>query len=620
MKAAGILLQSVAGNVLFLKRGPGGDYPGAWCFPGGRLEEGEDALTAAIRETEEEAVFKADPKQLKEITRSITPTADGSGEVDFTTFLLKKVKEFAPDLAACGEHVAYAWAPAEAPPEPLHPGCAIALRKLQGMDELQTAEAIRDGLLTSPQRYENISLFAMRITGTGVAMRGERKDEAGKVTQKKEYVFRNKDLYLNEEFLRRCSGLPVILEHPKGDMLDSEEFSERIVGTILLPYIVGEEVWGVAKIYDDATAKMMAENQMSTSPAVVWRGIDNNTVMKTEDGVDVLIEGKPTLLDHLAICWQGVWDKGGEPAGIISRKDDDMSDKENDALLKIVTAIGEKLETVNARFDSIQKRFDAEDEKEVATKKADAAARCDEFNFSERKDSDSDEDVKERRDAEEKKLAADMEEAGMPRETAQDKAKKRRDSADEEDKKKMDSKKDADEDEDKKKSAADAAALAASNEELRKQIAELSARVEKGLTVRNDADTAAFGKFQARADAVYSALGGSAPVPHAGESLMLYRKRIAGDLKKHSPRFKDVEFSVVAADEAAFNAMENVLLDEVAAIARSDSSVPEGELREISKMLPTGHRATEFRGNPAVWMGRHNGGKRFAEILLNGKK
>ena len=55
IRAAGVLILSKQGKVLFLKRGPGSDYPGCWAFPGGRQEGDESALQAAVRETREEA-------------------------------------------------------------------------------------------------------------------------------------------------------------------------------------------------------------------------------------------------------------------------------------------------------------------------------------------------------------------------------------------------------------------------------------------------------------------------------------------------------------------------------------------------------------------------------------
>ena len=56
---------------------------------------------------------------------------------------------------------------------------------------------------------------------------------------------------MTDEFLERCNGLPVILDHPDGGNLDSKEFSERAVGSIVLPYKdeAAKEIWGIAKIY-----------------------------------------------------------------------------------------------------------------------------------------------------------------------------------------------------------------------------------------------------------------------------------------------------------------------------------------------------------------------------------
>ena len=45
--AAGILFLAPGKNVLFLKRGPDGDYAGYWCFPGGKQEDGESLIQCA---------------------------------------------------------------------------------------------------------------------------------------------------------------------------------------------------------------------------------------------------------------------------------------------------------------------------------------------------------------------------------------------------------------------------------------------------------------------------------------------------------------------------------------------------------------------------------------------
>jgi len=172
--------------------------------------------------------------------------------------------------------------------------------------EMDIAKRIRDKELTSPQEYKNIMIFALRISGTGVAYR----------SKLNEYVDRPKEEYLCDEFLERCNGLPVIWVHPPKDKLDTESFAEKVIGTICLPYIEGDEVWGIAKIYDMDAAAEMAKTQLSTSPSVIFDDGTNTKIMLA-NGEHILQEGKPSLIDHLAVVPNGVWDKGGEPSGVL---------------------------------------------------------------------------------------------------------------------------------------------------------------------------------------------------------------------------------------------------------------------------------------------------------------
>lgn len=322
IRAAGILFL-VGETALFLRRGNGGSMPNLWCCPGGKQEDGETAGECAIRETAEEAGYEAKPDQLRPWTRTIaraeyapagTPAVEGDvpaepEDVDFTTFVVRLPEQFTPvlDLA---EHDGYCWAPIHGAPQPLHPGVQIALDR-EGMDELGVARAMSQGLLASPQRYENVWLFAIRITGTGVSYRHKRK----------EFVWRDPENYINDDFLARCNGLAVIWEHPEKALLTHKEFHDRKIGTVFLPYLrpdKPDEVWAIAKIYDDEAAEEMNDNVLSTSPAVNFADPTENERVKLEDGKVMLIEGKPSLLDHIAICSNGVWDKGGDPTGVES--------------------------------------------------------------------------------------------------------------------------------------------------------------------------------------------------------------------------------------------------------------------------------------------------------------
>ena len=109
--AAGLALVLPDGMALFLKRAPGHDYPGTWCFPGGMLETNEPPLIGAIRETREETSYIA-PEDAPE------PTLINDGR--YATFKQRVGSQFIPTLD--NENIGWAWAPLDAPPEPLHPG------------------------------------------------------------------------------------------------------------------------------------------------------------------------------------------------------------------------------------------------------------------------------------------------------------------------------------------------------------------------------------------------------------------------------------------------------------------------------------------------------------------
>lgn len=296
-KAAGVLI-ICAGEILFLRRAGDSDHAGEWCIPGGKIEDGETSAEAAVRETAEEAGVVVPIEAIAEWTRTI------NGEVDFTTYVasIGEKPEVVLDETESDE---YAWLPLSNLPSPLHPGMEMVLARF-GMDELAIAEAMSVGKLASPSVYQNLVLFNIRITGTGLSYRIDHD----------EYVWRDPSLYLNERFIKRCNGLIVIWEHPEGTIVDSQEFADRIVGTTFLPYVKGDEVWAITKMYDDAAIHELETNPYSTSPSVTLRKGSNAT--KDLDGEQLLIEGVPALIDHVALCRNGVWDKGGPPDGVES--------------------------------------------------------------------------------------------------------------------------------------------------------------------------------------------------------------------------------------------------------------------------------------------------------------
>jgi 8-oxo-dGTP pyrophosphatase MutT (NUDIX family) len=104
-------------EVLLVRRNPAARFMGgAWVFPGGAVDAGEDHRVAGLREVEEEAgVTLADPGELVPFSRWITPEGEGVKIRFDTWFFAARGPEGAeptPDGAEC---VSAAWlAPAAA--------------------------------------------------------------------------------------------------------------------------------------------------------------------------------------------------------------------------------------------------------------------------------------------------------------------------------------------------------------------------------------------------------------------------------------------------------------------------------------------------------------------------
>lgn len=106
---------------------------------------------------------------------------------------------------------------------------------------------------------------------------------------------------------------------------------------------------------------------------------------------------------------------------------------------------------------------------------------------------------------------------------------------------------------------------------------------------------------QARADRACASWGLRAPAPLAGESLLGYRKRLLRNPhQRHSEQFAKIDLDSLA-DGPLFDAVESgIYSDSVKASARPD--VAEGQLRMVTKTLPSGHRENTFFGSPSAWM------------------
>ncbi|EMQ3413061.1 DUF2213 domain-containing protein [Escherichia coli O117:H42] len=419
------------------------------------------------------------------------------------------------------------------------------------LTELEVAERIRDGTVPSPVKFSNMWLVNLRITGTGLAYR------AGL----KEHVWRDPKLYLNEEFLRRCNGLPVIANHPDDAVLTEEDFKSRIVGSVMLPYIRGDEVWAVCRVYLQSIVEEIAEGNVSTSPSVVFNSTSGNVEVQEGD-TNFLIEGVPFLVDHIALVTKdhgslGVWDKDRIPAGVevTNTGEIEMEKEELQALLQGV--VSDALQGINQKIDGVVTRMDSLEQRDKARADAEEQAK---------------------KEAEEK---AKADEAAEEQRKADEAAKK----------------------EAEEKAKADEAA-----EEQRKAD-------EEAEKERNDS---ALAEAQAKADSAFSACGKNAPAPFSGENALDYRKRALIAMQKHSPAHKDVNIRAIA-DSATLAVLEDAIFSAARQSIEKEMMSTQGQLHKRIRNDEAGRRITEYQGDPNVWLSAFKiPGRRLAKINTQG--
>lgn len=552
-RAAGILFLTPQGETLMMRRGPGGDFPHTWGVPGGHQEKGETLADTARREALEETGFayKGDLTMIHD---------DGQ----FQTFLAHVPEKF--DVTICDESTGFVWAHPDLAPQPLHPGLTVSLRVASAKTEFDIGELIKEGHLPSPQPYANMHLLAIRITGTGHAYR----------SSLGEHVWRDASLYLNDDFLKRCQGLQVILDHPKDALLNTKEFKKRSIGSIMLPYIKGDEVWGIARIQDDeAMAEIIEQGNspegISTSPSIVFDSTSGNIELKTESDEKLLIEGVPFLLDHIAIVTKahgskGVWDKGGDPAGILltNQEVSDMAENTHDpkadaqgdasaaAILAAIKGVADSMNALTVRVDSMEKAMPAKELVTAADKRKD------------------DDDAKAKADAEEKMKA--------------DKAKA-----------------DAEEEEKKKADAAKKDAEGSDKGEHEKSGEVKPDEDDDAKAKKADEDESMYADAQAKADSVLAAFGKSASRPLQGESLLSYRKRLLRGLQSYSDSYKSIDLKAIQ-DAALLAIAEKTIFADALSAARAPEAYADGQLIEINERDRSGRTITKFRGSMSAWL------------------
>lgn len=560
---AGILFRAPGPQYLLVKRSDRDE----WEQPGGHLDGNETPAQAAERECVEE--IGSCPEGIRWTART-TVNPDGG---NYTCLLQDVPAPFDPKLN--DEHTDWVWVAPNALPENTHPEVVRTIGLVTG-NELDIAKRMAAKELPSPQRYENVWLFDIRITGTGLSYR----------TALDEYSWRTPEEFMTEEFRERCYGLPVIFEHPK-TLLNSKEYRERNVGSVFLPYLTADEVWGISKVFDDDAALLMMASHESTSPAVVFRDA-GSAEFREIDGKTVLIEGKPSYLDHIAICKEGVWDKGGEPSGVNNgevRMDENVTQQPAEQVPAWADALGKRFDEacagLNSRLDALENKGGdpmpaaplAADSVESNLAVAEAAGAVEES-----AEAKAAREAKERSDAEER-ARLDSEEAARK---------------EKEEKERMDTAERMD-------------AQARENADLKAQLKAMNDRITSLTTPLSVNDRDALSAAQARWDSVAQMFGESVPAPLHGESPIAYRQRLAAKFQKHSDKFKGIRLDSL--DGVVFDTVEEQIRMDAQTYAKSPAVSPSGKLIPIVRRDEAGRQITEYSGDMNAWLGffKHEG-------------
>jgi len=242
MSNAAIACILADGKALLVKRSPDSVHGETWGFPGGKIEPGESALDAVIREIYEELRYP--------VLNRVDFVAD-DGEV--VTYVIR-VAPFTPTLN--NEHTAYLWAGLDELPAPMHPGCEERLRKIMATKRVTDVNGwyeVRD----NPISKVGIFPYSGRAVGNP--------DESRMFN-----VYRPEEELNNEETIRSFQLLPFINDHPT-DVLGLDDDLPQVDGKPA-EGVIGERVYyadgylyGNLKIFTSRIAKAIEAGKREVS-------------------------------------------------------------------------------------------------------------------------------------------------------------------------------------------------------------------------------------------------------------------------------------------------------------------------------------------------------------------
>lgn len=121
--------------------------------------------------------------------------------------------------------------------------------------------------------------------------------------------------------------------------------------------------------------------------------------------------------------------------------------------------------------------------------------------------------------------------------------------------------------------------------------------------------------IQSRADEAYQEFGRRAPGHQQGETVLGYRRRLAGGLKAYSADWKAVELRGLA--EGVLELAERAIYADAAGAARRADDMTEGRVAR-KRTMESGHTVIEWRGRDTIFK-QFSSPPLYATKFLTGK-
>lgn len=134
------------------------------------------------------------------------------------------------------------------------------------------------------------------------------------------------------------------------------------------------------------------------------------------------------------------------------------------------------------------------------------------------------------------------------------------------------------------------------------------------------ADATELAKLHEAADDLLKPFNRSAPRYMEGETADGYRKRLAGRIQEHAPSMKHINLRESIG--TAFSLIEKQIYDEARREAVRPTTIPAGEMRELTRYDNSGRPFQEFHGSPKAWLGDFSNGakKKLAGIRTESQR